>query len=82
MLTNYITGIFSCILYLNTIVVGVNENGYGPPSGFCFDTYCGDQPIMDDPRLEDYNVDDKVKFFVDAAHHQVKPQKVFQALRS
>lgn len=51
--------------------LGVNENGYGPPKGFCFDTYCGDQPIMDDPNLEDNNVDEKVKFFIDAAHHQV-----------
>ena len=49
----------------------MNENLYQPPPGFCFDTYCGDQPIMDDPNLEDYNVDEKVKMFVDAAHHQV-----------
>ena len=26
---------------------------------------------MDDPNLEDNNVDEKVKLFVDAAHHQV-----------
>ena len=50
---------------------GVNENGYGPPSGFCFDTYCADEPIMDDNSLEEFNVKDKVNFFVDAARRQV-----------
>jgi lysosomal alpha-mannosidase len=34
---------------------------YGPPGGFCFD--CDDAPIQDDQRLEDYNVDDRVKEF-------------------
>nr|CAB3263606.1 lysosomal alpha-mannosidase-like [Phallusia mammillata] len=54
------------------LFTGINENGYGPPKGFCFDELCGDSPIMDDPNLEEYNVDDKVNFFADAARHQAK----------
>lgn len=42
------------------LFTGVLPNGYGPPPGFCFDILCSDEPIMDDPRLHDYNVDDKV----------------------
>jgi lysosomal alpha-mannosidase len=38
--------------------------GYGPPSGFCFDDGCDDDPIMDDPDLEGYNVDAKVALFI------------------
>ncbi|XP_022084551.1 lysosomal alpha-mannosidase-like [Acanthaster planci] len=37
---------------------------YGPPPGFCFDVFCSDPPIMDDPDLVDYNVDDRVSKFV------------------
>lgn len=33
---------------------------YTAPSGFCFDTYCSDEPIMDNRRLHGYNVDEKV----------------------
>ena len=33
---------------------------YQPPAGFCFDILCNDEPIMDDRRLHDYNVDQKV----------------------
>ncbi len=42
------------------LFTGVLPNGYGPPVGFCFDINCRDDPIMDDPRLHDYNVDEKV----------------------
>ena len=58
-------------LHFYRLPAGVNENGYGPPKGFCFDDFCADQPIMDDPSLEDNNVGDRVNFFVDAARHQV-----------
>jgi lysosomal alpha-mannosidase len=29
-----------------TIFTGILPNGYGPPGGFCWDQYCGDEPIM------------------------------------
>lgn len=38
------------------IFTGVTWHGYGPPSGFCYDTRCGDTPIQDDSTLEDFNV--------------------------
>ena len=38
---------------------------YGPPPGANFDTLFGsDDPMMDDPRLEGYNVDEKVDQFI------------------
>ncbi|XP_071483413.1 lysosomal alpha-mannosidase-like [Diadema antillarum] len=43
---------------------GALYNGYNPPKGFCFDRGCNDPPIQDDPRLFDYNVDDRVEAFV------------------
>lgn len=54
------------------LFTGVLPNGYGPPSGFCFDILCNDEPIMDDPRLHDYNVDDRVEDFLKAAADQSK----------
>ena len=32
------------------LFTGVLHNGYNPPDGFCFDSLCGDEPIMDDPK--------------------------------
>ncbi|XP_078495203.1 lysosomal alpha-mannosidase [Ciona intestinalis] len=52
------------------LFTGVDENGYNPPDGFCFDAFCRDQPIMDNQALEDYNVDEKVEKFVAAALKQ------------
>ena len=43
------------------------NNVYGPPDGLCFDLFCGDNPVQDDPRLEDYNVKSRVDDFVKAA---------------
>jgi hypothetical protein len=28
------------------LFTGILPNGYGPPSGFCYDFFCRDQPIM------------------------------------
>ena len=54
------------------LFTGALYNGYGPPGGFCFDIFCGDDPVMDDPRLHDYNVQQKVNDFVKAVKDQVK----------
>ncbi|TKR73105.1 hypothetical protein L596_020456 [Steinernema carpocapsae] len=51
------------------------QDNYGPPPGFCFDTLCGDDPIMDNPMLEDFNVDRKVKLFVDHIKKQANTQR-------
>ena len=48
----------------STIFTGILPNGYGPPPGFCFDQFCGDDPFMDDDTLEDYNVDLKVDQYI------------------
>ncbi|XP_060578031.1 lysosomal alpha-mannosidase-like isoform X2 [Ruditapes philippinarum] len=52
------------------LFTGVLPNMYQPPQGFCFDIFCSDEPIMDDKRLHDYNVDQKVKDFIKAVEEQ------------
>ncbi|EDO37584.1 predicted protein [Nematostella vectensis] len=52
------------------IFTGVLYNGYNPPPGFCFDQFCSDQPIQDDPRLYDENVKQRVEEFIKLACEQ------------
>ena len=53
------------------VFTGAFQSGnYGPPDGFCFDWFCGDLPIQDDRRLEDYNVESRVNDFVTQARNQ------------
>jgi hypothetical protein len=33
---------------------------YSHPDGFCFDVLCTDDPVIDNPELEGYNVDERV----------------------
>ena len=50
-------------IYIGTqasLFTAVNYNLYQPPPGFCFDIYCNDEPIIDDPKSKDYNVDRRV----------------------
>jgi len=35
-------------------------NLYVAPEGFCFDAFCNDDPILDNPKLHGYNVNAKV----------------------
>ena len=46
------------------IFTGVLYNGYNPPAGFCYDQFCVDAPIQDDPKLYDLNVKETVDRFV------------------
>ena len=43
-----------------SLFTAVNYNLYQPPPGFCFDIYCNDEPIIDDPVSKDYNVEQRV----------------------
>ncbi|CAF3547776.1 unnamed protein product [Rotaria sp. Silwood1] len=52
------------------LFTGILPNGYGPPESFCFDIFCDDPPIMDDPRLHDYNVRERVQKFIKVAHDE------------
>lgn len=54
------------------LFTGALPNSYSPPSGFCFDVLCSDPPIMDDPELKDYNVDERVNQFIEIAENQAK----------
>lgn len=46
------------------IFSGVLYNQYDPPPGFCYDEFCSDPPIQDDPRVFDVNVQERVDEFV------------------
>lgn len=56
-----------------------NDN-YGPPEGFCWDSLCGDDPIMDNEELEGYNVKEKVDAFVDHVKKQASHQATNQVM--
>ena len=42
------------------LFTGALFNAYSPPPGFCFDILCQDEPIIDDKRSTEYNVDRRV----------------------
>ncbi|KAF0293557.1 Lysosomal alpha-mannosidase [Amphibalanus amphitrite] len=54
------------------LFTGVLYKHYSPPPGHCYDVNCNDQPIMDDSRLKDYNVNDKVADFIEFSKNKSK----------
>lgn len=44
---------------------GALYNQYQAPPGFCFDILCDDEPIIDDRRSSDYNVEMRVRPLLD-----------------
>ncbi|XP_076458768.1 lysosomal alpha-mannosidase-like [Babylonia areolata] len=54
------------------LFTGALPNGYNPPDGFCFDIFCGEVPIVDDTRLHDVNVKEKVDSFLKEMATQAK----------
>lgn len=42
------------------LFTSVLYNLYVAPEGFCFDAFCNDDPILDNPKLHGYNVNSKV----------------------
>jgi len=49
-----------------SVFLGVWTSGnYGPPQGFCWEGsgWCNDDPIMDDPNMDGYNVKDVISKF-------------------
>ncbi|XP_066512258.1 lysosomal alpha-mannosidase-like [Hoplias malabaricus] len=57
------------------LFTGVLPNGYNPPQGFCWDQFCSDDPVQDDPELENYNVDELVTKFISTAKTQADTYK-------
>mmetsp|Transcript_40922 Transcript_40922/g.130781 ORF Transcript_40922/g.130781 Transcript_40922/m.130781 type:complete len:98 (+) Transcript_40922:553-846(+) len=48
------------------VFTSVADSGnYGPPPGFDFDILSHDPPIQDDPRLDGYNVEERVAAFIE-----------------
>ncbi|XP_075715232.1 lysosomal alpha-mannosidase [Rhinoderma darwinii] len=52
------------------LFTGVLPNGYNPPDGFCWDQLCADPPIMDNPQMEDNNVDAVLELFLKTVNIQ------------
>lgn len=42
------------------LFTSVLYNLYVAPEGFCFDIFCNDDPILDNPKFHGYNVNSKV----------------------
>jgi len=57
------------------LFTGALFNGYNPPDGYCFDTVCGDDPVMDDPKLIGYNLDKKIDDFLKIAQQWATPYR-------
>lgn len=49
------------------LFTGILYNTYSPPSGFCFDILCNDEPIIDDENSPEFNADKKVSNKAQAA---------------
>lgn len=47
----------------STIFTGVFDNHYSNPAGFCWDILCTDEPINDDPLLEEFNLEQQLQAF-------------------
>ena len=57
------------------IFTGLLYNMYQPPPGFCYDDFCNDPPIQDDPNLFGMNVQERVDLFVKETCKQAKSYK-------
>ncbi|CAL8126674.1 unnamed protein product [Orchesella dallaii] len=55
------------------LFTGALYNGYNPPDGYCFDIFCEDDPINDDPKLSGYNLEEKVNNFINIAQEWAEP---------
>merc|ERR550534_2020659 len=55
-----------------SLFTGVNYNLYQAPDGFCFDILCGDEPIIDNVKSRDYNVEQRVQDFLNYCQEQAK----------
>jgi len=52
------------------LLTGVLFNSYSPPDGFCWDLLCNDAPLMDNPDLYDYNMNERAQEFINYARNQ------------
>ena len=53
-------GQFSILISDDDLFTGMFSGHYSNPTGFCFDIACTDEPINDNPKLQGYNVEEKV----------------------
>ncbi|KAG0431492.1 hypothetical protein HPB47_021721, partial [Ixodes persulcatus] len=58
------------------IFTGILPSVYSPPKGFCFDVHCDDEPIVDDPESDEYNVPSRLADFMAYVREQSSATKV------
>lgn len=56
----------------SSIFTGVFDEHYSAPKGFCWDILCTDEPINDDTRLEDYNLEETLDKFASTVHQHIQ----------
>jgi len=55
------------------VFTGAFQSGnYGPPSGFCFDWFCNDAPMITDKSFIDYNLPERVESFLREINYQAQ----------
>ena len=54
----------------NRLITSILYNVYDPPDSFCWDASYTDEPLMDNPKLHDYNIDTRAMDFVNFARKQ------------
>lgn len=64
--------IFSLLGEAADLFTGALFNRYSAPPGFCFDVLCDDDPLITDMKSVDYNLDKKIKKFIEYVQAQGK----------
>ena len=62
------------------LFTGINYNYYSPPDYFCWDSWCNDEPIMDDASMHDFNARERTEAFLEYAYEQAKHYKTNNVL--
>ena len=62
------------ITYKNDKTIDFTKRNYFlcTTGGFCFDVLCQDEPMMDNPDLEGYNVDERVHSFLQYVRQDIQ----------
>lgn len=54
------------------LLTGAMYYGYGAPGGFCFEVFCGDEVMIDNPNSPEYNIDRRVDDFIKAVYEEAQ----------
>lgn len=66
---------FNYIIETNILTSTFMRGTYAPPTNFCFDNICLEDPIIDNPKLQGYNLDEKISQFIE--YIKLEVNKIF-----